>query len=519
MRKGLVSIIIPTKNSSGVLQKSLPSIKEQTYKNIEIVVVDGKSTDNTIALAKQFHAKILTYVPQVPSGTFDASYKRNYGAKRAKGEYIYWMDADMELPKYLVAEAVKLCKQGYGAVILPEDSFGTGIWSRAKNLERRCYWGDDSVECPRFFKRSVWEEIGGLDESLGAGGDDLDIHQKVLERGHRVARTKSIVLHNEGNLTLGKLFRKHFMYGKDTIRYFYKRPKQSVISYFPVRVAYVKNIPLFLSRPIDAVLFVIMRSTEYTAGLLGLLSTLIPSKTMKKSSQMGIEEYARNLPQYYDDTIPDLLRKYLDTSTFKTLLDCGCGDGAFLFSLKRRGYFKNRIVYGIDLSKNRIRLVKKIDPTIHAYVDDATTLGTIRSNSIDFYISSYVIEHVDGKKMLYALSRVSRKHGTAYISTIFKKWYGWYYERKNGKWVMDVTHLREYTRDSELFDLIDKKKFAILESQKTQLYFPVIDFIIRRLYIKNRELYLDNSLLRVLRNIKVPIPGYYGWEVILRKRV
>lgn len=272
---GLVSIIIPTRNSGELLQNCLKSVRQQVYKNIEVIVVDGKSTDNTINLAKKYKCKIYFFVPKVKKGVFDASFKRNYGAKKAKGEYIYWLDADMELPKELIKEAVTICKKGTDAVILPEDSFGIGIWARAKNLERRCYWRDNTVECPRFFKRSIWDAIGGLDESLGAGGDDLDIHQKVIEKGYKVERTKNIVMHNEGHLKLSKLIKKHFMYGRDTIKYFYKRPKASINSYFPIRMAYIRNYKLLLSRPIDACTFIFMRTIENLAGAIGVLYSFL----------------------------------------------------------------------------------------------------------------------------------------------------------------------------------------------------------------------------------------------------
>lgn len=271
----LVSIIIPTKNNVDVLENCLRSIKNQTYKSIEVVIVDGKSTDKTIDIAKKYNCRIFFFVPKVKRGTFDASFKRNYGAKKGKGNYIYWMDADMELSKNLIKEAVDVCKKGVDAVILPEDSFGKGIWAQAKNLERRCYWGDNTVESPRFFKRHVWEDIGGLDESLGAGGDDLDIHQKVIEKGYKVARTKSIVMHNEGDLKLSKLIKKHYMYGRDTIKYFYKRPKASIVSYFPIRPAYVRNFKLFLSRPLDACAFIIMRTLENVAGVAGIIYSFV----------------------------------------------------------------------------------------------------------------------------------------------------------------------------------------------------------------------------------------------------
>jgi len=275
MTNPLVSIIIPTKNPGDILENCLKSISTQTYKKIEIIIVDGNSKDHTKALAKKYKAKIFQYKPRVPKGFFDAPHRRNYGVKKAKGTFVYYLDSDMELPKGLIKEAVSLCTKKYEALILPEDSFGVGIWAKAKNLERRCYWGDDTIEAPRFFKKSVWKKVGGLDESLGGGGDDWDMYQKLLTNGYKVGRTKNIVLHNEGNLKLGKLFRKRFMYGRDSVKYISKRPKAGFMSYIPFRKAYFKNWRLFVERPGDSFYFIIMRTTEYVAGFSGIIVSSI----------------------------------------------------------------------------------------------------------------------------------------------------------------------------------------------------------------------------------------------------
>lgn len=129
-----------------------------------------------------------------------------------------------------------------------------------------------------------------------------------------------------------------------------------------------------------------------------------------------------------------------------------------------------------------------------------------------------VIEHVDDKKLLRSIDSVMKKNGIAYITTVFKKSYGWYYNRRDGKWVMDITHLREYIKDEELMGLIDKKKFSILESKKSLIWFPVADFITRRLIIKNRKFFTENLLVRLLQKIKIPVIGYYTWEIVLRKK-
>lgn len=271
----IVSIIIPTKNSATFLENTLKSIKNQTYKKIEVIIVDGQSKDATLELAKKYKCQVYQLKTHVRKGTFDAPYRRNYGVEKSKGDFIYYVDADMELSKNLIEEAVKLCEKKFSALIIPEDSFGIGVWSSAKNLERRCYWGDNLIESPRFFRKSVWNKLGGLDESLAGGRDDGDMYEKLKEYGYKVGRTKNIVMHNEGNLTIIKLFRKKYMYGKDVLKYVSKRPVVGVASYSPLRLSYIKNWKLFVSRPKDTFFFVIMKIIEVGGGLMGMMNYIV----------------------------------------------------------------------------------------------------------------------------------------------------------------------------------------------------------------------------------------------------
>lgn len=276
MIKGLVSIIIPTKNSSRYLDKCLEHIKSQSYKDIEIIIVDGKSQDmyKTVKIAKKYNCKVYIFDPKVKKGLFDATKKRNYAAAKAKGEFIYHMDADMELTKDVIEEAVDLCRKGFDAVIIPEDSFGVGPWARAKNLERRFFWGDDSVESPRFFKKTVWDTLKGYDENIAGGGDDRDIYQRAIQAGYKVGRTKSLVLNNEGNLQLWQLMKKQFMYKREVLKYILKRPNIAIKSFSPIRISHFKNWRMFVSRPKDTFFFVIMKTAESIAGIAGIIYSL-----------------------------------------------------------------------------------------------------------------------------------------------------------------------------------------------------------------------------------------------------
>jgi len=275
MNNPKVSIIIPTKNSAKFLEKCLISIRIESYKDVEIILVDGGSTDETAEIAEKYNATIYQYNPRVQKGFFDAPHRRNYGVSKAKGIYVYYVDSDMVFTGRIIASCVNVCAKGADAVIIREDSFGEGIWAQAKQLERRCYWGDRTVEAPRFFRKSVWMKLGGLDESLGGGGDDWDMHEKMKNAGYKIAYSPEIIRHNEGRLSLMSLARKRFMYGRDSMIYLKKRPMAASTSYFPIRMAYLRNWKLFLRRPVTTVYFIIMRSVEYSAGFLGiLLSTL-----------------------------------------------------------------------------------------------------------------------------------------------------------------------------------------------------------------------------------------------------
>lgn len=90
MQKGLVSVIIPTRNRSAYLKQAIDSVYAQTYQNFELVVIDdGSREDNTKVI--QPYDKRLKYYRQEHAG---ASAARNNGISKAQGEYIAFLDDD-----------------------------------------------------------------------------------------------------------------------------------------------------------------------------------------------------------------------------------------------------------------------------------------------------------------------------------------------------------------------------------------------------------------------------------------
>ena len=95
----MLSIIIPTYNEEKYLPKLLKSIKNQTFKDYEIIVSDNNSKDKTRQIAKEFGCKL------VKGGNYPGI-SRNKGSKKAKGNFLLFVDADCLIPKNFLKSAM-----------------------------------------------------------------------------------------------------------------------------------------------------------------------------------------------------------------------------------------------------------------------------------------------------------------------------------------------------------------------------------------------------------------------------
>ncbi len=233
---------------------------------------------------------------------------------------------------------------------------------------------------------------------------------------------------------------------------------------------------------------------------------------------MDIERYARRHVHYRLAEAPEMLLETLRGGPWRTLLDVGCGDGALLRALKGGGDLDGKAAGGVDLSRRRVARAREIDPDLHCRVDSAETLETVPDASVDRYVSTQVIEHVpDEEAMIRSMRRVLRPGGVAYVSTVFKRPWAWYFYRCNGRWTLDPTHLREYTRDGQLLDRLRASGLETVEQRKTPIRYPLLDFVLRAAGVRRSDI-AAVPLVDLLRQIELPVPGYFIWEILCRRR-
>lgn len=91
MQQPLITVIIPTYNRETTILNAIKSVLEQTYTNIEVLIIDDGSTDNTEKLVTNVNDKRVTFIKQKNKGACSA---RNNGILHAKGEYIAFNDSD-----------------------------------------------------------------------------------------------------------------------------------------------------------------------------------------------------------------------------------------------------------------------------------------------------------------------------------------------------------------------------------------------------------------------------------------
>lgn len=268
MKSPKVSVIITTKNEEKNIYRILESIKNQSWENIEIIVVDNNSTDNTLKIAKEFTPNVYTKGPE-------RSAQRNYGVSKSKGDFVLILDADMELSLGVIESCIKNINNKK-SLIIPERTVGVGFMAEVRKFEREMYMGDPSIEVARFFPKKVFQEFEGYDTGL-TGTEDYDLPKRIMDKYgmESIGWAKEWIMHHETGLTLTKQLKKKYYYASKSALYAKKHPDLiSSQGNMLLRPAYFKNWKKFLQKPHLGVAFIVVKSLETISAVCGFISAV-----------------------------------------------------------------------------------------------------------------------------------------------------------------------------------------------------------------------------------------------------
>lgn len=241
-KRPLVSVIVPTYKSVSTIELCIRSVLSNSYKNVELIIIDSLSNDGTKEIIDKF-SDISLFVKKT-----SRTEARNIGIDIAKGEYILNIDSDMELSENLIEECVKKCEEGFDALIIPEKNVADKYWAKCTNFGKLLSMNEPDYEYSRFVRSHLLRKIKGYDESLVAG-EDADVHLKLINLNAKISRTDSIILHHVENLSFYAIVKKSKYYAK-TMNSFHDKNMQHLVKRKSLPKVIFEKKKLFVTNPI-----------------------------------------------------------------------------------------------------------------------------------------------------------------------------------------------------------------------------------------------------------------------------
>ena len=222
-----LSIIIPTYNAQNYLPKLLDSLKKQTFKDFELIIIDSSSKDKTVEIAKKYTDKIIV----IPQNDFDHGGTRAKAAQLAKGNVLVFLTQDaLPYNEYTIDNIgtpfFKDPKIGaaYGRQIPYEDTNLFGKHLRLFNYPEKGYiysykdkekkgiktaFLSDSFAA---YRKEVLEKIGWFKNGLIVG-EDIYAGARILKLGYKIVYISDAKVYHSHSYTVWQEFKRYFDIG------------------------------------------------------------------------------------------------------------------------------------------------------------------------------------------------------------------------------------------------------------------------------------------------------------------
>jgi glycosyltransferase involved in cell wall biosynthesis len=204
----VLAAIIPALNASATIARCLDAITGQQSDDVEVIVVDDGSTDDTFEVASRYDVRLL----KLPRN-MGPSAARNRGAEMARAPVLFFLDADVALAPGALARARASMSRGDADAIIgsyDDDPAAKSTVSRFKNLAHHCFHQRSGAEVTTFWgacgliRRETFFAVRGFDEQQFQI-EDVELGYRMTARGIRIVLDRGLQVKHLKRWTLGSL--------------------------------------------------------------------------------------------------------------------------------------------------------------------------------------------------------------------------------------------------------------------------------------------------------------------------
>jgi len=221
-----VTVVVPVRNRELTIQPLLDSLQKLDYdtNKVEVIVVDGNSTDKTQEIVKKYPVKLVVEKRK------GLNLARNTGIKCAKGEIVAFTDSDCIVPPNWITKIVENFKDpqiscvGGSAKALDNDFISQyadnsivrlmPFFTKREELKKVKPFFRHPAGCNMAFRRKVAEEVGYFDEHIQYGFDEVEFADRICRAGYKMVLDPDVLVWHKHRSTFREFLKQNFQYGK-----------------------------------------------------------------------------------------------------------------------------------------------------------------------------------------------------------------------------------------------------------------------------------------------------------------
>ena len=204
----MISVIIPCHNCAGFINRSVDSVLRQTFQDIEVILVNNNSTDNTLSLLRDYGFAYPDKIYVYNEYRKGAPAARNYGLNKARGEWIQFLDADDELLPNKLQIQYDLAISGNADVVAGDCLLKYNVNGKATDIIRRVEkdaWkglvtSNLGITSSNLWRKKALLNVNGWNETLSSS-QEYDLLFRLLKNNSQIIHDNSIntTVHFSGN--------------------------------------------------------------------------------------------------------------------------------------------------------------------------------------------------------------------------------------------------------------------------------------------------------------------------------